>query len=198
MTTAILLSGGMDSISLAYWLRPEIAVTVDYGQRAAAAEFRASEAVAEVLGMRHLKITLSAGGLGSGSMVGTATLAIAPRPEWWPYRNQLLVTAAAAAAITYGARRLLIGTLKTDGHHADGRKEFVQQLSALLEMQEGGMTLEAPAIDMSAEELVRRSGIPMEVLAWSHSCHVSDYACGDCGGCRKHYRTMSAIGVTPY
>jgi len=34
---AILLSGGLDSIALAYWLRPQIAVTIDYGQRPARA-----------------------------------------------------------------------------------------------------------------------------------------------------------------
>ena len=28
---AILLSGGMDSIALAYWLRPEVASRLDYG-----------------------------------------------------------------------------------------------------------------------------------------------------------------------
>jgi 7-cyano-7-deazaguanine synthase len=35
---AVLLSGGMDSIALACWQRPEFAITVDYGQRAAATE----------------------------------------------------------------------------------------------------------------------------------------------------------------
>lgn len=41
--TAILLSGGMDSIALAYWKRPEIAITIDYGQKPAAAEVVASK-----------------------------------------------------------------------------------------------------------------------------------------------------------
>ena len=40
MNTALLLSGGMDSIALAYWKRPDIALTIDYGQAAADAEER--------------------------------------------------------------------------------------------------------------------------------------------------------------
>ena len=32
----LLLSGGMDSISIAWWKRPDVAISVDYGQRAAA------------------------------------------------------------------------------------------------------------------------------------------------------------------
>ncbi len=36
--TAILLSGGMDSIALAYWKRPELAITINYGQKPFLAE----------------------------------------------------------------------------------------------------------------------------------------------------------------
>lgn len=39
---ALLLSGGMDSISVAFWKRPEIAISIDYGQRAAEAEITAA------------------------------------------------------------------------------------------------------------------------------------------------------------
>lgn len=44
MKTALLLSGGMDSISIAWWKRPDIAITLDYGQRAAEAEIKAASA----------------------------------------------------------------------------------------------------------------------------------------------------------
>jgi 7-cyano-7-deazaguanine synthase len=118
--------------------------------------------------------------------------------EWWPFRNQALITIAAMATIGMGVDHLMIGTLRTDGHHADGTKDFIDRLAGLLASQEGNMRLEAPAIGMYAVELVKTSGIPMSVLAWSHSCHRDEYACGDCGGCRKHYRTMEAIGVAPY
>ena len=46
---ALLLSGGMDSIALAFWKRPEIAITIDYGQRAAEA-LPSDWGIAECLG----------------------------------------------------------------------------------------------------------------------------------------------------
>ena len=36
----MLLSGGMDSIAVAYWRRPSLAITIDYGQVPAAGELR--------------------------------------------------------------------------------------------------------------------------------------------------------------
>ncbi len=93
---------------------------------------------------------------------------------------------------------LEIGALRTDGFHVDGRPEFIEALNSLLSMQESELRLEAPALEYSASELVRVSKIPMNILAWSHSCHVSDYSCGYCRGCRKHYETMEAIGIGPY
>lgn len=198
MSTALLLSGGMDSVAIAYWRQPEIAITIDYGQRAAAAELRASRAVAEVLGIEHHIIRADLSALGSGDMAGSAAIGVAPVSEWWPFRNQMLVTLAAMKCVALGTKRLLIGTLKTDNRHADGRPEFVDALGTLLRLQEGDITLEAPAIDLKAVELIRKSAVPMDVLAWAHSCHVGEFACGLCRGCRKHYETLGDLGETPY
>ena len=198
MTTALLLSGGMDSTAIAYWRRPEIALTVDYGQRPVAGEIRAASAVASALGIAHHVIRADLSALGSGDMAGTDALLVAPVPEWWPFRNQMLVTLCAMKAVGLGVKHLLIGCLATDGRHADGRPEFVAALGSLLREQEGGICLEAPAIGMTAAELVRTSGVPTEILSWSHSCHVAEYACGQCRGCRKHYETITELGASPY
>ena len=45
----LLLSGGMDSTSIAWWKRPDVAISVDYGQRAAAAELEAAGAVCRAI-----------------------------------------------------------------------------------------------------------------------------------------------------
>ena len=68
----LLLSGGMDSIALAWWLRPEQAITVDYGQLAAIAETRTSRQVCEELGIGHTVIEARCPELGSGDMAGDA------------------------------------------------------------------------------------------------------------------------------
>ncbi|BAB52724.1 MULTISPECIES: 7-cyano-7-deazaguanine synthase [Mesorhizobium] len=198
MTTALLLSGGMDSVSIAWWLRPDVALTIDYGQKPAEAEIDAAGHVAQLLGISHEVIRVDCSSLGSGDMAGTAPDAAAPVSEWWPFRNQLLVTLAGMAAVRHGVSRLLIGALATDGAHADGRPEFVERASQLMAMQEGGIVVEAPAIELDAVELVRRSGIDQGTLAWAHSCHTGNYACGRCRGCTKHFNTWQALGWTPH
>ena len=198
MKSALLLSGGMDSTAIAFWKKPEIAVTVDYGQLPAPAEIRAAAAVCSDLDIEHLVVKVDLSPFGSGDLIGRPPLDAAPKSEWWPFRNQALVTIAAMALIHRRVKSLMIGTLKSDAHHADGTTAFVEGLDALLAMQEGGIRLVAPAIAFDAVELIKASSVPMNILAWSHSCHSSDYACGECGGCRKHYRTMEAIGAGAY
>jgi 7-cyano-7-deazaguanine synthase len=195
---ALLLSGGMDSIALANWLKPDLALTIDYGQIPAEAELRSAKAVCEHLSIAHRIIRIDCTSLGSGDLAGTKALPLAPIPEWWPYRNQLLVTLAASEAIKLGVKTLILGCVKTDSCHQDGTPEFIKLLSSLLEMQEGKIRLDAPAIHLTSEELVRKSGISREVLAWAHSCHTANFACGDCRGCAKHYHTLGALYGTPY
>ena len=74
----LLLSGGMDSIALAWWLRPEQAITVDYGQLAAIAETRTSRQVCEELGIGHTVIDARSPELGSGDMVGDVLFPVVP------------------------------------------------------------------------------------------------------------------------
>lgn len=198
MTRALLLSGGMDSIAIAWWLRPEFLITVNYGQKPAKAEIRAASAVAETLNLPHEVIQCDVSALGSGDLANTAPVAIAPVREWWPFRNQFLITVSAMRAVVLGVDKLVIGTLRTDAVHRDGSPGFIAAMSYALSQQEGEMTLEAPAINFDGPELIRRSGVPLEVLAWAHSCHTSDYACGECRGCQKHYETLESLGLPPY
>jgi len=194
----LLLSGGMDSISIAWWKRPDIAISVDYGQRAAAAELEAAGAVCRAIGIRHEIVRADCSALGSGDMAGLPPIAAAPVPEWWPFRNQLILTLAGIAAVRLGISDLMIGALAADGEHADGSPDFIEAISTLMSLQEGGITVTAPAISMTAVDLVRMSGIPREVLAWAHSCHIGDFACGQCRGCVKHYKTWEALGWDPH
>lgn len=192
---AILLSGGMDSIALAYWLRPEVAITLDYGQMAAEAEINASTMVAELLSMEHYVLRIDCSSLGSGDLVGSKPLSDAPVTEWWPYRNQMLVTLALMKAIQLDVCELMVGSVKTDAQHSDGTPEFYEQLSRLVAMQEGGIKVTAPAIGMTTVELVKKSQIPETVLMYAHSCHTSNQPCGKCHGCNKYMYVKEQLGI---
>jgi 7-cyano-7-deazaguanine synthase len=188
----------MDSISVAYWIRPSIAYTIDYGQLAAAGEVRAARIVAAELAIPHQVICVNCSSVGSGDMAGSSPDPRAPVSEWWPFRNQLLLTLAGARALVDGVGELIFGAVSSDCSHADGRAEFFAAADALFALQEGNIRVSAPAIRMTAAELVQSSGIPRSLLAWAHSCHVSNHACGICRGCIKHSETMINLGAHDY
>ncbi len=189
----LLLSGGMDSAAIAYWKRPARALTIDYGQRPAAAEVRAAAKICSSLQIDHHVVRIDCTALGSGDMAGTAVSRLAPTPEWWPFRNQMLLTFAAAYAVQVDARRLVIGTLRSDRVNADGSPEFLDAMDRVLRLQEGGIRLIAPARRFTAAGLILRSGIPTRLLRWSHSCHVANHACGHCRGCNKRVTTWKSL-----
>jgi 7-cyano-7-deazaguanine synthase len=194
MSDLLLLSGGIDSIALAAWLRPAECLTINYGQRPAAAEFSASAAVCQDLKLPHKLIDVPLDGIGSGLMAGLASATASPHPEFWPFRNQLLTTLASMYAIRAGHSRVLIGTVVTDRRHVDGSPAFLETLANLVVMQEGAIQIVAPALNMNTTELINRSGVANRTLGWAHSCHRGNIACGDCPGCTKHSMTMQALG----
>jgi len=81
MSTALLLSGGMDSIAIAFWKRPDLALTVDYGQLSADGEIQAAEAVCKSLSIPHEIITVNCRSLGSGDLSGKLAASVAPAIE---------------------------------------------------------------------------------------------------------------------
>ena len=198
MKKAILISGGIDSIALTYWIRPAIGITLDYGQLAAQTETQAAAQVCRELEIEHIALKIDCSKLGSCDLAGGSPLSVAPVSEWWPYRNQLLVTLAGAALLQHGVGQILLGTVASDASHADGTPVFIEALSALMQLQEGHMSVAAPAIELSSVALVQTSEIPIELLSWAHSCHVSNFACGRCRGCLKHYTTMRDLGFKAY
>ncbi|MFW5406940.1 7-cyano-7-deazaguanine synthase [Pectobacterium carotovorum] len=193
--TAIILSGGMDSTAITWWKRPDIAFTVDYGQRAAAAEIDASSQLCEALKIPHYVIKVDCSSLGSGDLSNKNPISNAPASDWWPFRNQLLITLVAMKAISYDVDKLIIGTVKGDNIHKDGSIEFINEISHLLNLQEGMISVLAPAIDLSTTELIKTSKIPNEYLFWSHSCHKENIPCNNCRGCNKHNQVLIDLGL---
>jgi 7-cyano-7-deazaguanine synthase len=183
----------MDSLCVAWWKRPDIAITIDYGQLPAAAEIVAAQAICAALGIELHIIRVDCRALGSGDMAGARAHPNAPASDWWPYRNQMLVTFAAMKAISLGVTHILLGTVRSDGVHKDGTPEFIGALNTLLSLQEGALTVLSPAIQMSTVQLARHSGVPDSLLAWAHSCHKADVACGDCRGCNKYFATLREL-----
>ena len=197
MGKALLLSGGIDSVALAYWVRPSVAFTIDYGQIPAQAEIRASAQVCRELCIRHEVIRADCSSVGIGGLTQRAGVEISPTVEWWPYRNQLLITLAGTRmiALELYAYELLLGSVATDTDHKDGSSQFYSTVDALMSLQEGGVRIQAPALGLTSTELISISGISHGLLGWTHSCHRANIACGNCRGCWKHLRIFRQIGL---
>jgi 7-cyano-7-deazaguanine synthase len=193
MSSSILLSGGIDSIALAYWKRPTYAFTVNYGQKPANAELRSSQAVCDKLNIQHVVLTADCGSLGSGDLGDLPSMEVAPSSEWWPYRNQLLITLACMKGLSIGVKELIVGSVASDGFHKDGTNGFYELINQIMLYQEGGIKIFAPAIQLSSVDLVLQSGVPPEVLYYAHSCHKSDTPCGNCRGCKKYMEVIQKL-----
>lgn len=221
----VLLSGGMDSAALAAWVRPSATLFIDYGQRPAEAERRAARAVARELSLPFNELRLDLSAIGSGLLLEedpadnrphvqsastsaaapSPAAAISPSPEWWPLRNQLLCTIAAAWALgtpaVNGSRidTVLVASVASDGlRHVDGTAEFYRALDAVTAMQEGAVRVLAPAVDLQPEELGTRSGATESVLGWTHSCHRSNVPCAACPGCWKREQVLARMRMLGY
>lgn len=182
----LLFSGGIESTCLAYMLRPDVCLTVNYGQRVFLGEHRAAKNIADHFGLRHVVVEANIANLGSGQLAGTEAIKESAIPELWPYRNQFLITVAAMKFIQFGSVRVVIGSAKNDASHADGTPEFIQLMDAALKLQEGDVQLRAPAIGLESIDLIRLSNIDVDVLDMTFSCFESEYPCGRCRGCWKN------------
>lgn len=194
---ALLFSGGLDSTALAWWLRPDVCVFVDYGQSPAAGERAAAMSLAGAMDLRLETVSVDLSHLGLGPLAGRppSDLAVGG-PEWWPYRNQMLVTLAAMHLVGRGLTEIILGAVSSD-RHADGRPPFLRAMDRVMSLQEGAVRVSAPGRRLSGAALLKRSGVPAELLGATFSCHVAEYACGRCRGCTKHRDTLRRFGGHP-
>ncbi len=191
--TALLFSGGIDSVALAHWKRPDVLLTINYGQTTASAEIRTARYFARELNLPLDVVETDLRCIGSGSLAKMPACAEGVHPEWWPFRNQLLVSIGAAWASIHGVSRLLIGTVKSDECFADGRMEFLNAMNALLAVQEGAIQIEAPAIEMEGLDLVKVSKMAHRYLPMCFSCNVSVKPCGNCRSCIKFGQILDSL-----
>jgi 7-cyano-7-deazaguanine synthase len=186
----LLFSGGLDSSALAFWKRPDVCLTIDYGQRPARGEIAAATAICNELGLRHELLTIDLRALGSGSLAGSAPSEFGQAEEFWPYRNQMLITMAGMRFLSQGLKEIMIGAVRTDVH-ADGKAPFLRGIDRLMSMQEGAVAVTAPGRALHPRRLLEISQFPHSLLGLTFSCHVMEYACGRCRGCEKQLDTIA-------
>lgn len=189
----LLASGGLDSTTLAYWLRSRtisfVPLFVDYGQHCAKTEIETLRSVLPADTLVELD-TIRIHDIYKWS----ASRLIKPANLWTdgveyadlyvPYRNLLLLTVGSAYAQSRGASSLYSAFINSN--HAieiDCSAVFFENLSALLASY-GSVKVEMPFRNMSKRE-VCELGISLRApIGKTFSCQASpDFPCGACPNC---------------
>ena len=213
MLAVCLLSGGMDSSTLAYLARSEgyrvIALHVNYGQRTEERERTAARAVARSLGAEDfLEVDIGYLRLFGGSSltdhrreVHDFDSAQEGVPDTYvPFRNGNLLAIATSCAEARGASAIFAGVQAQDySGYPDCRPEFIEAYQRAINLgtrDETEITIHTPFIGMTKAEILRqglRLGVPYD-LTWS--CYrPGERACGRCGSCHFRLAAFAELGV---
>ncbi len=202
MGAVILLSGGLDSVVSAYAAReqqpPELALTFDYGQRAAPREIEAALCVAADLGVPHRLVKLPWLGRLAPEAITDPTADLAAATDagvWVPGRNAVFVSIAAAFAEALDCQAIVCGfNAEEAAVFPDNSPEFVSRAEALLELAtRNAPRVIAPTLGLTKAEIVQL-GIELEAplhLTWS--CYgAGPEHCFECPSCRRLKKALEA------
>lgn len=204
----IVVSGGVDSVTLMHEYRERIAlaVTFDYGSNHNAAEIECARRQCRRLGIPHLVIPLKFIGEYFNSSLLEGADAI-PEGNYddenmkstvVPFRNGIMLSVACGLAESRGLKHVLIAN--HFGDHAiypDCRRPFVEAMSQA--MEEGTYTrtdILAPYTNIDKSAIVARGARLGVDYADTYSCYKgSKHHCGKCGTCTERREAFRTAGV---
>ena len=204
----IVLSGGMDSVTMLHQYASAIALAVNftYGSNHNARELECARHQCDSLGIELVVIDLSfIGELFHSSLLEGADAI--PEGEYdfdnmkstvVPFRNGIMLSAAAGLAESRGLHKILIAS--HSGDHAlypDCRDSFVRAMSAAISAGTyDGITVEAPFSLMDKAQIAalgKELGIDYST---TYSCYKGgEMHCGVCGTCRERRQAMADAGI---
>ena len=204
----IVLSGGMDSVTLMHEYKEQIAlaVTFDYGSNHTRSRVECAAYQCSLLGIKHLVIPLEfmARYFKSSLLEGADAIPEGHyaddnmRSTVVPFRNGIMLSVACGLAESYGLKHVMIAN--HSGDHAiypDCRAGFVDAMSRA--MQEGtydGVTIIAPYTNISKNDIASRGKNLGVDYAKTYSCYKGgEKHCGKCGTCVERKEALAAAGI---
>ncbi len=207
--SVIVVSGGMDSVSMLYEFRDRIAlaVTFDYGSNHNAREIACAAENCRRLGIDHLVIPLDFMGRYFESSLLSGADAI-PQGHYSsenmkstvvPFRNGVMLAVACGLAESRGLQYVMIAN--HSGDHAiypDCRGGFINAMSeAMKEGTYAGITILAPYTDLTKSEIAARGAQAGVDFALTYSCYKGgEKHCGRCGTCVERREAFMLAGLT--
>lgn len=186
MTTVVLLSGGLDSTTVLWWSIQQgetpIALSVDYGQRAAETERRLAASIAHSQGVKHIHLAVPlVATVTRSALTATGDVAV-PADTVVPGRNALLIALGAGLAQSIGANSVQIGCNLTDAtHYPDCRHEFILRMDQAMK-EAYNVNVLAPLLAMDKAQVVRWARVLGVPIATTSSCYRGT-SCGECVAC---------------
>ena len=204
----IILSGGMDSVTLLHYRKDRIALAVsfDYGSNHNAREIECARKQCEMLGIEHLVIPLEFMGkyFKSSLLEGAEKI---PEGHYAddnmkstvvPFRNGIMLSIACGLAESRGLLHVMMAN--HGGDHAiypDCRPEFVASMSdAMRNGTYEGVDILAEFTNITKSDIARlgkRLGVDYSL---TYSCYKGgEKHCGKCGTCVERKEAMALAGI---
>ena len=189
------------------------AITFNYGQKAFERELKAAKEICSKMNWTHEVIDLpwlskiSTSSLNTDEEIPDVNVEDLDDLEksgesassvWVPARNMVFTSIAVSYAESIGAEAIIVGWDKEEAAtFPDNSKEFLNTFNELIDVgSPDNIKIEAPAIDLTKEEIVKLGievGAPMEL---SYSCYKGgDKHCGVCESCMRRKRAFKQLGV---
>lgn len=204
----IVLSGGMDSVTLLYEYQDSLALAVsfDYGSKHNARELPYARLHCERLGIEHLTIPLSFIGqyFRSALLEGGGAIPKGSYDEEnmaatvVPFRNGIMLSIAAGLAESRGLTKVYLAN--HFGDHAiypDCRASFIRPMhEAILQGTSNAVEVTAPYTDISKGDIARHGKLLGINYAETWSCYEGgDLQCGSCATCIERREAMQKAGI---
>jgi len=205
----IVLSGGMDSVTLLHDYRERIAlaVTFDYGSNHNAREIECARKQCEILGIEHIVIPLSFMGKYFKSSLLSGANDIPEghyadenmRSTVVPFRNGIMLSVACGLAESRDLHHVMIAN--HGGDHAiypDCRAGFIDAMSrAMTEGTYEGIDIIAPYTNITKSDIARRGAELGVDYSLTYSCYKGgEKHCGRCGTCVERKEAFADAGMT--
>ena len=204
----IVLSGGMDSVTLLYEYQDSLALAVsfDYGSKHNGRELPYARLHCERLGIEHLTIPLAFIGqyFRSALLEGGGAIPKGSYDEEnmaatvVPFRNGIMLSIAAGLAESRGLTKVYLAN--HFGDHAiypDCRASFIRPMhEAILQGTSNAVEVTAPYTDISKGDIARHGKLLGINYAETWSCYEGgDLQCGSCATCIERREAMQEAGI---
>lgn len=206
--TLIVLSGGLDSTTMLYEYKEQIALAVSfhYGSNHNDRELSFARLHCERLGIKHLVIPLSfiKQYFHSSLLEGDAAVPEGNYDEQnmrstvVPFRNGIMLSVAAGLAETFGLKNIMLANHAGDHTiYPDCRPQFVDAMDKAIQAGTWeGVRLLTPYTGITKTDIARKGKILGIDYSETWSCYRGgEIHCGRCGTCRERREALRLAGI---